>query len=417
MLFKKEALAALEYKEFRFYTIARFLITVAISFQAVIIGWQIYVLTNSKLLLGFIGLTEAIPAIGIALFGGYIADKSDKRKLYAICLSFFGLLSASLIFITHQSFINTVGVKNTVTCIFIIIFLTGIARGLAGPASFSLSTFLVPKSLYQNAATWSSSAWQLGAVIGPATAGLLYAFLGITITFSVQLFLILISIFLIINIQPKPTVAVIEHESIWKSISVGLKFVFENKVILSCITLDLFAVLFGGAVALLPVFAKDILHVGAQGLGMLRAMPAVGAIITMLIVAFSPIHKNAGYKLLFSVAGFGLSIILFALSTNFYISLLCLMIGGALDGVSVIIRHTIIQLKTPANMRGRVSAVNSMFIGSSNEIGEFESGVTARLFGTVPAVVFGGVMTILVVIFTYFNAPALKTMELKADED
>ncbi|QQR97868.1 MAG: MFS transporter [Sphingobacteriales bacterium] len=417
MIFKKEVFNALAYKEFKYYVVARFLITVAISFQSVIIGWKIYILTNSKLLLGFIGLTEAIPAIGVALYGGYIADKYDKQKLYMYCLSFFALLSGMLIFITHDYFLHLAGLRNTVIAIYIIIFLTGIARGLAGPASFSLSTFLIPKHLYQNGATWSSSAWQLGAVIGPAFAGILFGFLGITKTFTIQLILIIFSVFLIYNIKPKSPVQTTVAESVWKSIQVGLKFVFQNKIILSCISLDLFAVLFGGAVALLPVYANDILHVGPQGLGALRAMPAVGAIFTMLFVAFSPIHKNAGYKLLFSVAGFGLCIILFGISTNFYLSLCCLMIGGALDGVSVIIRHTIIQLKTPAEMRGRVSAVNSMFIGSSNEIGEFESGVTARLFGTVPAVVFGGAMTILVVIVTYFYAPSIRKLELKTDED
>lgn len=416
MIFKKEAFTALQYREFRLYVLTRFLITMAISFQSIIIAWKIYLLTNSKLLLGFIGLTEAVPAIGIALYGGYIADKSDKRKLYISCLIFFAALSGLLIFITHSYFLELVGLKNTVIAIYVIIFFTGIARGLAGPASFSLATFLIPKHEYQNGATWSSGAWQLGAVVGPALAGILFGFLGITTTFSIQFLLVSLSIILIFKIQPKPSTVLATNENVWKSIQEGLHFVFKNKVILSCITLDLFAVLFGGAVALLPVFAKDILHVGPQGLGLLRAMPAVGAIITMVTVAFYPIKKHVGYKLLIAVAGFGLSIIFFGISTSFVLSLFCLVIGGALDGVSVIIRHTIIQLKTPPHMRGRVAAVNSMFIGSSNEIGEFESGVTAKLMGTVPAVVFGGAMTILVVIFTYFNAPSLRTMELKSDD-
>lgn len=414
---KQDPYQALRYKEFRFYVIARFLITIALTMQAVIIGYEIYELTNSKFLLGFIGLTEAIPAIGIALYGGYVADKSEKRNMLIGFISLYTLMCIFLLIFTKAETISMFGKDNVVIAIFIIIFITGIARSFAGPASFGLSAQIIPREVYQSAITWSSSAWQLGAVLGPAVGGILLGKLGITYSFSIIIIFLFIAIISLFQLERKPILFTPNGESVFESAVKGLDFVFKNKVILSCISLDLFAVLFGGAVALLPVYANDILHVGPQGLGALRAMPAVGAIFTMLFVAFSPIHKNAGYKLLFSVAGFGLCIILFGISTNFYLSLCCLMIGGALDGVSVIIRHTIIQLKTPAEMRGRVSAVNSMFIGSSNEIGEFESGVTARLFGTVPAVVFGGAMTILVVIVTYFYAPSIRKLELKTDED
>jgi MFS family permease len=409
---KKDPYQALRFPEFRLYIAARFLITIAISIQAVIIGWEIYSLTHDKLMLGFIGLTEAIPAIGIAMYGGYVADKSEKRMLTIICISAFAALSALLILVTHASFIQLAGIPNTVLLIFGIIFLTGLARGFAGPASFSLATFLIPKETYLNGATWSSSSWQLGAVIGPALGGLLYAAFGITITFSIQLALLVFAIYFLARIKPKPVVNPDNQETIWESVRVGLDFVFKNKVILSCITLDLFAVLFGGAVALLPVFAKDILHTGPLGLGMMRAAPALGAIITLLTLAYFPIRKQAGMKLLAAVFGFGLFIILFGISTSFLFSLFCLAMSGALDGISVAVRHTIIQLQTPQEMRGRVAAVNSMFIGSSNEIGEFESGATARFMGTVPAVVFGGCMTCLVVITTYFISPAIRKMEL-----
>lgn len=389
----------------------------AIAFQSVLIGWEVYLLTGSKLMLGFIGLTEAIPSITISLYGGHIADKSEKKSLFFKCLMFYVFLSFTLIFLTHKDFIELIGKQYAIIGIYSVIFLTGIARGFAGPASFSLATFLIPKEDYQNGTTWSSAAWQMGAVFGPAFAGILYGFIGITYTFILQLILLLIALYMISRIKPKPILNQEIQEKIWDSIKVGLRFVFNHKIILYCISLDLFAVLFGGAMALLPVYAKDILKVGPTGLGIMRAMPALGAIITMIYVAFVPIKKNAGNILLVSVAGFGIFMILFGVSTSFVFSLFCLMMSGALDGISVIIRQTILQLKTPMAMRGRVAAVNSMFVGSSNEIGEFESGVAAKMLGTVPSVVFGGIMTILVVIFTYFKAPSLRTMELKADDD
>jgi MFS family permease len=367
-------------------------------------------------MLGFIGLTEAIPAIGIAMYGGYVADKSEKRKLTLLCLGAFAVLSAILILITHAAFIRFAGTDKTVALIFGIIFLTGLARGFSGPASFSLSTFIIPKEAYLNGATWSSSSWQLGAVIGPALGGLLYAAFGVTITFSIQLALVILSLYFLSKIEPKPVVNPDNKEKIWESVRMGLDFVFKNKIILSCISLDLFAVLFGGAVALLPVFAKDILFTGPLGLGMMRAAPALGAIITLLLLAYFPIRKHAGIKLLIAVFGFGIFIILFGISTSFIFSLFCLAMSGALDGISVAVRHTIIQLKTPPAMRGRVAAVNSMFIGSSNEIGEFESGAAARFMGTVPSVVFGGCMTCLVVAVTWLISPSIRKMELKAED-
>jgi len=366
---------------------------------------------------GFIGLTEAIPAIGLALYGGHVADKSEKKGLFFKCLIFYILLSATLILLTHRDFISYFGKRDVIIGIYAVIFMTGMVRGFSGPAGFALATFLIPKKYYPNGATWTSGAWQLGAIIGSALAGLLYGILGITLTFTLQLFLLVLSTFLISKIQPKPIINKDMTEKIWDSVKVGLRFVFQNKIILSCISLDLFAVLFGGATALLPVFAKDILHVGSFGLGIMRAMPAVGAIIVMIWMAFFPFKKYVGNILLIAVAGFGVFIILFGLSEYFILSLFCLMMSGALDGVSVVIRQTILQLKTPEEMRGRVAAVNSMFIGSSNEIGEFESGLAAKLLGTVPAVIFGGAMTIFVVIVTYFKAPSLRAMhELKADD-
>lgn len=410
---KRDPYVALRYKEFRAYILARFLITIAITMQAIIIGYEIYELTNSKLLLGFIGLTEAIPAIGNALYGGYMADKSEKRTMLVGFVALYALMCFALLVITHSYSISSIGKENVVILIFIIIFLTGIARSFSGPASFGLAAQIVPREVYQSAITWSSSAWQSGAVLGPAIGGLLLGYMGITYTFTVIVVLLIIAVFSLLQIERKPVQYIPKNETVFESAMQGLKFVFQNKVILSCISLDLFAVLFGGAVALLPVYAKDILHVGAEGLGLLRASQAIGAIIMLLILAYYPIKKNAGIILLLAVFGFGLFIILFGISKIFWFSMFCLMMSGALDGISVSVRHTIIQLSTPDEMRGRVSAVNSMFIGSSNEIGEFESGATAHVMGTVPAVIFGGCMTCLVVIITYFISPSVRKLELK----
>lgn len=410
---KRDPYQALRYKEFRAYVLARFLITIAVTMQAVIIGYEVYELTNSKLLLGLIGLTEAIPAIGIAMYGGYVADKSEKRNMLAAFVALYTVMCVLLLVFTHTSFISSVGKDNVVLLIFFIIFFTGIARSFSGPASFGLAAQIVPREVYQSSITWASAAWQSGAVLGPAVGGILLGKLGITYTFAIIVVFLSVAVISILQIEKKPIQFVPKGETVYQSAIQGLKFVFANKVILSCISLDLFAVLFGGAVALLPVYAKDILHVGAEGLGWLRASQAVGAIIMLLILAYYPIRKHAGLILLAAVFGFGVFIILFGISTIFWFSMFCLIMSGALDGISVSVRHTIIQMSTPDNMRGRVSAVNSMFIGSSNEIGEFESGATAAAMGTIPAVIFGGCMTCLVVIVTYFISPSIRKMELK----
>jgi MFS family permease len=410
---KNDPYAALRYKEFRAYLVSRFLITIALTMQAVIIGYEIYELTNSKLLLGLIGLAEAIPAISIALYGGYVADKSEKRTMLITFVSIYTIMCVFLLIITHAQFATIASKHTIVLLMFGIIFITGIARSFSGPASFGLSAQIIPREVYQSAITWSSSAWQSGAVLGPAVGGILLGKLGITTTFIIIISMLTIAIFSLFQIGKKPILFTPQNESVYESATKGLKFVFQNKVILSCISLDLFAVLFGGAVALLPVYAKDILHVGAEGLGWLRASQAIGAIIMLLILAYFPIKKHAGIILLSAVFGFGIFIILFGISTIFWFSMFCLIMSGALDGVSVSIRHTIVQLATPDDMRGRVSAVNSMFIGSSNEIGEFESGATAHALGTVPAVIFGGCMTCLVVAVTYFISPSIRKMELK----
>ncbi|MBK0381225.1 MFS transporter [Mucilaginibacter segetis] len=401
-----DSFAALRYKDFRSYIGVRFFFTFAYQMQAVIIGFYIYQLTKSAFALGIVGLCEAIPAVGIALYGGYIADKSEKRKM--LLLIFTGVFFSSFVMflVTLKGAGQYIHISWIVPIIYAMIFLNGVARAFYGPATFVIYTQSIPKKLYPNASTWSSSSWQIASILGPAAGGLIYGFYGITITFIVILLFLAISLILIYLLRSYPPVFV-PKESIWKSLSEGIHFVVHNKMMIGAMSLDLFSVFFGGAVALLPVFANEILKVGAEGLGIMRATSSLGAVLTMLAMSrFSPMGRP-WRNLLIAVTGFGLSIISFGLSRSFYLSLVFLFTEGAFDSVSVIIRGTIMQLLTPDHMRGRVSAVNSMFIGSSNEIGAFESGTAARLIGTVPAVVFGGSMTLMIVTITYLKTKKL----------
>ena len=406
-----ETFAALRHKDFRSYIGMRFCFTFAYQMQAVIIGFYIYHLTKDPFALGLVGLCEAIPAVGIALYGGYIADKSEKRKM--LLLIFIGVFISSLVMflITLKGAGNYIHLSWVVPTIYVMIFFNGVARAFYGPATFVIYTQSVPKEIYTNAATWSSSTWQIASILGPAAGGLIYGYLGISVTFAVILIFLAISLVLIYLLRSYPPIFV-PKENIWKSLSEGIKFVFNSKMMIGAMSLDLFSVFFGGAVALLPVFANEILKVGAEGLGIMRATTSLGAVLTMLAMArFSPMGRP-WCNLLIAVTGFGLSIICFGLSRSFYLSLIFLFTEGAFDSVSVIIRGTIMQLLTPDHMRGRVSAVNAMFIGSSNEIGAFESGTAARLLGTIPAVIFGGSMTLAIVTITYLKTKMLIPLSL-----
>lgn len=400
----------LHLKEFRFFLSARFLITLNIQIQSVIVGWQIYELTGDPLALGLIGLTEAIPAITVALFAGHLADNMIRRRIVLAAYSVLLMCSLSLWMFTLNGnwFLTEYGTLP----IYLAVFLTGIARGFQGPATFALLSEIVNRGDLGKAAAWSTSAWQTAAVGGPAAAGILYGLFGGSVTYGLNIFLVSLAFtsMLFIKSRPKPV-----HEKeipFFESLTSGVRFVFKNQIILSAISLDLFAVLFGGAIALLPIFAKEILNAGPEGLGLLRAAPAIGSVAVALWLARNPIRKHAGSILLTNVALFGVCMILFALSTNFYFSLILLVLSGAFDGISVVIRATIMQVFTPENMKGRVSAVNQIFIGSSNEIGAFESGVAAKLLGVVPSVIFGGTMTLIVVGITNWKAKKLRKLEL-----
>jgi MFS family permease len=383
--------------------------------QMTIISYMVYQLTKDELSLGLLGLWEVIPALGFSLISGPFVDQREKRTLLLYCIGGYLLLSAGFAVLSLPSFQQAAGINTTVWLIYAGVFVGGMLRAFLSPSNFALLGMIVPKKLYANATTWSSTAWQMGAVVGPLLGGFLIAASGFFISLTSVFVIQLVSLAAILLI-PKLPIMKKDKEPILKSLKEGLSFVFSTQVILAALALDMFAVLFGGAIALLPVYADDILKVGEVGYGWLRAATGIGAVITLLILSFVPLKKNPGIKMLAAIAGFGLTTIIFGLSTSFVLSFMMLLIGGMLDSISVVIRGTILQLYTPDDKRGRVAAVNTMFISSSNELGALESGVTARWMGTVPAVVFGGCMTLLVVMVTYFKAPRLKTMKLDPNE-
>ncbi|MBL7882677.1 MAG: MFS transporter [Bacteroidia bacterium] len=407
---KHDPFAVLKIKEFLFFLNTRFFLTLAIQMQSVIVGWQVYQITNDVLALGMIGLAEAIPFIAVSLFSGHVADIISRKRIIIVATSF---LIVSTIALLYFSLDTTDIIKHYGTSpIFIVIGCIGIIRGFISAAFPSFMSQLVTRELYTNAATWNSTIWHVASIVGPAMAGFICA-ISFSAAYKVNIAFIGIAIFSFFFIKSKPLPLKEKKERLSQSLSAGIKFVFSNQLILGALSLDLFAVLFGGAVAMLPVYADRILHVGAVELGFLRAAPAFGAVVMALIIAYKPPTKNAGRSLLLSVGAFGIATILFSISTNYYLSLFFLFLTGAFDNVSVVIRHTILQLSTPNEMRGRVSAVNSIFIGSSNEIGAFESGVAARFMGLVPSVAFGGIMTILIVLFTAKFAPKLRNLNMK----
>tara|TARA_B100000214_G_scaffold128317_1_gene91276 strand:- start:208 stop:1464 length:1257 start_codon:yes stop_codon:yes gene_type:complete len=407
--------AALRFKEFNFFLVIRFLLVLGWSMQFIIIEWEVYNLTKDPLSLGLIGLAEIIPAISMALFAGHIVDQKEKKKLFVYAITAFLLISFGFFTITSEYAYSKCSSKEILIGIYLLVFLGGFVRAFFGPIIFSLVALIVSKKTYPNAASWSSSTWQLAAVIGPAFAGFSIAWIGVHYSLGFVLSTIFIAIILTFFIKKKPILNPKLDEPIFDSLKAGLSFVFKTKAILVAITLDMVAVLFGGAIALLPIYAQDILNVGSQGFGILRSAPAVGALIIMFTSAYIPVTKNAGKKLLIAIFSFGISIIIFGISSVFYLSLFALFIYGVTDGISMIIRQTILQLKTPDEVRGRVASVNSIFIGSSNELGAFESGLTAKLMGTVPAVVFGGIMTIISVGYTNFKFPDFKNLDLTDD--
>lgn len=410
-LFSGEAFAVIKVRNYRYYLLYRSFMTMATLMQSVIVGWQIYDLSHNVLWLGFIGLVEVIPQVGISLFAGHYIDLHNRKKIikYTSVLLILGTIIL-LIYSTNAAYFST---RFGILPVFVTIFITGLARGIIGPAQVALLGQLVPRNLYANAATWNSANWQLAAVLGPAIGGLIYGFLGIVTAYSVVLGFNLLSFLMIMQIKVGKHEITETIEGVFTRIKSGIDFVFKTPELLGAFTLDMFAVLFGGAVAMLPVFASDVLSAGPQGLGLLRACPAIGATLMAVVLMFRPPMKETGKVLFIAVVGFGLSMIAFALSKNFFLSCFILVMSGAFDNISVVIRGTILQLFTPDNMRGRVASVNSIFIGSSNELGAFESGVAAKIMGLIPSVIFGGFMTLAVVATTIKVNKPLRRLSLK----
>lgn len=408
---KPDAYAALRIPDYRFYLSMRLITTLSIQMMSVSVGYFIYDLTGDPLMLGFVGLAEAIPAIAISLWAGHLADKYNRRNILAGCLSLLLCCTAALFLLAWNR--DVMSKTAILSGIYAVIFMTGVARGFFSPTNFAFLPQLVDKKTLPNAISWNSSTWEVASITGLGLGGLLYGFLGVTRTFAVLTILCSFSLFFLFRIGPKPVPPADHTVPALERIQEGLRFVFSNQIILAAIALDLFAVLFGGAVALLPVYAKDILKVGPEGLGILRTAMSLGAITMAIYLAHRPLGRNAGSLMLWCVAGFGACIIGFGLSKWFWLSFLFLYLCGVLDEVSVYVRASLIQHLTPDHLKGRVSSVNSIFITSSNEIGAFESGFTAKLMGTVPAVVFGGLMTIAVVGITWWKAPKLRKLDFR----
>ncbi len=408
---KHDAYAVLKLKDVRLFLSFRFFMTIAAQMQSIIVGWQVYELTHDPLSLGLIGLAEALPFIAVALYAGHVADRFNRKKIILWFDLLFLFASGLLLLITfHKT--GIIG-KYGVLPIYFCVAISGIARAFLYPATIALMAQIVPRSLYTNSSTWNSTIWQVAAITGPAIGGLMYGFFGVKVAYMTVIVSMLVSFLLLSNIRSRPVPAIDEKETIMQRLSNGIRFVFSSQLLLGAMTLDMFAVLFGGAVAMLPVFAAEVLKVGPEGLGLLRASPMVGAVLMSVILAYHPPMAKAGRLLMIGVAGFGLSIICFALSKNFFLSMGLLALSGMFDNISVVIRLATMQLVAPDEMRGRVASVNSIFIGSSNEIGSFESGVAAKLMGLIPSVIFGGMMTLGIVGATAKWAPKLRKLNLK----
>jgi MFS family permease len=402
--------AVLKFRDYRVFVSFRFFTTIAFQMQSIIVGWQMYQLTKDPLALGLIGLAEAIPFLSVALYSGHVADRYNRKRIMTLFSLLFLIGTVLLFLFSYDHIRNTMALG--VIPIYIVIAFTGIARAFIYPSAIALMSQLVPRELYTNSSTWNSTIWHIAAITGPAIGGLIYGFFGVKVAYISVMGFVFIALILLSILGKYPVPPVKAEETLRQRLSSGLRFVFKNQILLGAMSLDMFGVLFGGAVAMLPIFAAEVLFVGPQGLGFLRAAPMAGAVIMSIVLAYRPPSAHAGKFLIIGVAGFGLSIICFALSRNFYLSLFILMMSGMFDNISVVIRASAMQLITPDEMRGRVASVNSIFIGSSNEIGSFESGLAAKLMGLIPSVIFGGTMTLLIVGLTAKFAPLLRRMNL-----
>jgi MFS family permease len=406
----KNPYAPLKIPEFKYFIAGRFIFIMGLRMTGTVIGWWIYLLTKDPLALGLVGLSEVIPALSLALYAGHYIDINEKRRLLLRCILLYVFCILIFIFLSTSFAESKFSPWTIAAFICSVIAATGAIRAFSGPTFSAMIAQIVPPELLPTAASISSATWLIGSITGHAAGGFFIAYFGINNTFCLILLFLVSGFILLRKLSVKP----ILHKAgtnTWQSVKEGINYVFKTKEILGAMSLDLFAVLFGGAVAMVPVFAKDILHIGPIGFGWLNAATDIGSIITVTVLTIWPLRRNQGKLLFVAVAGFGICIILFGLSEIFWLSFAALLFSGCMDGISVIIRSTILQLKTPGELRGRVMSVNSMFINSSNELGQFESGLAAKILGIVPSVVFGGCMTLAVAVATWFKAPSLRKME------
>src|SRR5215467_5073574 len=393
--------AAFTHPGFVLFQIARFLIVAAVEMQAVAVGWQVYEITKRPLDLGYVGLAQFLPGILLFPISGHASDRFDRRTVLSACYAGYGVCFALLLALSQRGI-------SSITPIYVVLVMIGIVRSFNGPASRSILPQLVPQEHFANAVAWNATIFQASTILGPSFGGIVYAaFRGPSAVYAIAIVTAIGATISTFRIRPEVTARPREPMSL-KTLFAGLHFIRNNKLILGAISLDLFAVMLGGAVALLPVYAREILHTGPWGLGLLRTAPGAGAAMMALIVAHWPLSGKSGPKLFWAVAGFGTFTIIFGLSRSLTLSLIALLLAGASDMISVIIRATLTLLATPDKMRGRVTAVDMIFIGTSNEFGQFESGITAQWFGTVPAVVLGGVGTLVVVALWTWWFPELR---------
>ena len=411
----QDAFAALRYRDFSIVTLNQFCLTLAILIQEIIVAYSLYKITKDPLTLGLIGLAEAIPYIALSLWGGYFADRFNKQTIMKICLFFAIPLPLVLWGLFHAYGLKHIELSTLSWGVYAVIFGLGTIRGFYNPSATSLKPFLIPREIYANGATWTTIGWQSGVIIGPMLGGFMLAFLGRETSF-ISVAVLLSLCFLLVNLLSKRTFPKIETERVLQSLGEGFRFIAKTKIVPWAISLDLVSVLFGGVIALLPIFAEDILKIGPEGLGYLRAAPSIGALITMIALTRFPPTRHAWRNMLLAVAGFGLFTLLFAYSNYLWLSLFALAMTGACDSISVVIRQTILQIYPPENMRGRVAAVNGMFVSSSNELGAFESGLAAKYLGPVIATVFGGSMTLLVVALSWAKTKDLFGVDITQAE-
>ena len=411
----QDAFAALRYRDFSIVTLNQFCLTLAILIQEIIVAYSLYKITKDPLTLGLIGLAEAIPFIALSLWDGYFADRFNKQTIMKICLFFAIPLPLVLWGLFHAYGLKQIELSTLSWGVYAVIFGLGTIRGFYNPSATSLKPFLIPREIYANGATWTTIGWQSGVIIGPMLGGFMLAFLGRE-TSLISVAVLLSLCFLLVNLLSKRTFPKIETERVLQSLGEGFRFIAKTKIVPWAISLDLVSVLFGGVIALLPIFAEDILKIGPEGLGYLRAAPSIGALITMIALTRFPPTRHAWRNMLLAVAGFGLFTLLFAYSDYLWLSLFALAMTGACDSISVVIRQTILQIYPPENMRGRVAAVNGMFVSSSNELGAFESGLAAKYLGPVIATVFGGSMTLLVIALSWAKTKDLFGVDITQAE-